>query len=256
MSINVTGIFLPTTTITVRPQLSTPTKERKIRPKTWHGWEQFRSWSLSNQGQPVTALNFCNISVFHLNNRGNTLRGTVLTIPVAILIQKNPSSSHLINLRTYILCCLCTPYLPKSQVLKTNMVFIKEILKTKPANKQKIPTGTEYKPPTLHLQFYHGSKLLPRSQALKSNAQIPRAHLMDLLQPTEPCLRQTKGYWNCSYWVEGITQPGYLHQDQAPRFSGGQRISQSAEQTFAAAQLYFQELDYLLVSSCHSAKQQ
>lgn len=30
MSINVTGIFLPTTTITVRPQLSTPTKERRM----------------------------------------------------------------------------------------------------------------------------------------------------------------------------------------------------------------------------------
>lgn len=66
---------------------------------------------------------------------------------------------------------LCTQYLPKYQII-TRILLKKKT--------------------TLNLQFYHQSKILPRNQALNSNAQIPRAHLMDLLQPTEPCLRQTK----------------------------------------------------------------
>lgn len=42
---------------------------------------------------------------------------TALTTALPILIKKTLHVSHLRNLRTGILCCLCTPYLPKYQII-------------------------------------------------------------------------------------------------------------------------------------------
>lgn len=137
MSINVTGIFLPTTTITVRPQLSTPTKERKMSQPL-----SVLPGSVAGPFQTGEKESQLRTFAMHLvSNRGNML--SYCSHNISTYSDKPPPVSHLRNLRTVISCCLCTPYLPKYQII----------------------TWVLFKNP-INLQVYHQSKILPRNLAL------------------------------------------------------------------------------------------
>lgn len=90
------------------------TYKRKKDVSTSLSHARFCSWALSNQGERASELWQC---IWFPTEELCLV--TALTTAVSILIQ-NPMCLR--NLRTAILCCLCTPDLPKYQII-TRFLF-------------------------------------------------------------------------------------------------------------------------------------